>query len=93
MQVGWCGLAARYRAPLIPEGGHPFDLRRGRFTYPINHPLKMEIYRLMMQASDDTGAWVEYYEKNQPMGTRCRPWESGVNLEAAIDFAGHYRGR
>jgi len=81
-------------SPVIKERIVGYDY--GLFLYSltrIDHPLKMEIYRLMMQASDDTGAWVEYYEKNQPMGTRCRPWESGINLEAAIDFAEHYQGR
>ncbi|MEC5144017.1 hypothetical protein [Chitinophaga sp. 212800010-3] len=66
----------------------------GLFLYSltrINHPLKAEIYKQMMEVPDETGAWVEYYENNQPMGTRCRPWESGINLEAAIDFAERYQ--
>ena len=66
----------------------------GLFLYSLvrtGDPLKMQVYTKMMQAPDETGAWVEYYEKEQPMGTRCRPWESGINLEAAIDFAMHYQ--
>jgi hypothetical protein len=41
----------------------------------------------MMNALDETGAWVEYYNENGAGGTFCRPWESAINLEAAIEFA------
>lgn len=34
--------------------------------------------------ADSIGAWAEYYEDDIPMGTRCRPWESGINIEAII---------
>jgi hypothetical protein len=41
----------------------------------------------MMNMLDETGAWVEYYIEGKPNGTFCRPWESAINLEAAIRFA------
>ncbi len=65
----------------------------GLFLYSlnkINDPLRVEIYIKMMNVLDDTGSWVEYYQNNKPSGTRCRPWESGINLEAAISFAENY---
>lgn len=52
-----------------------------------NHPKAMEIYQKMMSLPDQTGAWVEYYAGGKPSGTRCRPWESGISLSAAIRFA------
>lgn len=39
---------------------------------------------------DSTGAWVEYYRDGKPQGTRCRPWESAINLLACLR---HYRRR
>lgn len=36
---------------------------------------------------DRRGAWAEYYRRNQPVGTRCRPWESAINLEALLKWA------
>ena len=50
----------------------------------LDHALKDEVYKKMMNLRDNTGAWVEYYDRNLPMGCKCRPWESGVNIEAAI---------
>lgn len=38
----------------------------------------------MLAIRDSAGAWVEYYEENRPLGTRCRPWESAINIEAAL---------
>lgn len=38
----------------------------------------------MLSIRDGAGAWVEYYEDNRPLGTRCRPWESAINIEAAL---------
>jgi hypothetical protein len=46
-----------------------------------------ELYRKTLSIVDETGAWSEYYLDNTPSGTRCRPWESAINLEALIKFA------
>jgi hypothetical protein len=62
----------------------------GLFLYTLNtlnNPLSKEIFRRMLDMLDSTGAWVEYYDKDVPKGTRYRPWESGINLEAAINYA------
>jgi hypothetical protein len=44
-------------------------------------------YDKTLSVVDKTGAWSEYYLNDQPYGTRCRPWESAINLEALILFA------
>ena len=61
----------------------------GLFLYALtefNHPLADEIYRKMMSLRDETGTWSEYYLDNSPSGCRYRPWESGINIEAAIHY-------
>jgi hypothetical protein len=66
----------------------------GMFLYALvtfNHPLKDEVYKKMMSLRDEAGAWVEYYSDGKPMGCRCRPWESAINMEAAIKYALTYR--
>ena len=57
----------------------------------LNHPLAPEIYSKMLSVLDTTGSWVEYYLDKNPMGTRYRPWESSINMEAAIEFALIYK--
>jgi hypothetical protein len=42
---------------------------------------------------DPTGAWVEYYINGVPHLTRCRPWESAINLEAVLHYAEQESGR
>ncbi len=53
----------------------------------LNNTAKTKIYKKMMSLLDKTGAWVEYYKNNKPEGTRYRPWESSISLEAAILYA------
>lgn len=40
----------------------------------------------MLSLRDECGAWCEYYENNAPYGTRCRPWESAINIAGAIEY-------
>ncbi len=49
-----------------------------------------DIFRKTISIADETGAWSEYYIGSTPSGTRCRPWESAINLEALIEFAERY---
>ena len=41
---------------------------------------------------DPTGAWAEYYVLGRPHGTRCRPWESAINIEVLLRH-GEQQGR
>lgn len=62
----------------------------GMFLYALvktGNPLAREVYDRMMTMKDETGAWVEYYVDGKATGCPCRPWESGINIEAAIEFA------
>jgi len=35
---------------------------------------------------DRYGMWAEYYDDEAPVGTRCRPWESGLNIAALARY-------
>lgn len=52
----------------------------------LNDPMAPEIYTYIQNLLDETGAWVEYYKDGIAFNTRCRPWESGINIEALIRF-------
>ena len=53
----------------------------------LGHPLAGKVYDRMLDVLDSTGSWVEYYRDDQPVGCPYRPYESGINLEAALRFA------
>ncbi len=45
-----------------------------------------DVYLKTLEIVDEIGAWSEYYLGDTPSGTRCRPWESAINMEALIEF-------
>ncbi len=53
----------------------------------LNMPESSAQYLKTLSLTDQNGAWSEYYLNGLPNGTRYRPWESAINLEALIDFA------
>lgn len=42
---------------------------------------------LVLEQADITGGWSEYYDGEKPAGTRYRPWESGISLEAILEYS------
>ena len=52
----------------------------------LGHPMARGLYEKTLQLADDTGAWAEYYKNHKPTGTRCRPWESAINVEALLHW-------
>jgi hypothetical protein len=78
------------RLPSRPDGnttvGYDYGLLLFNLTL-LGSPSQKEIYEKMLSLLDDTGSWVEYYADGRPTGTRYRPCESSINLEAAIDYA------
>jgi len=40
----------------------------------------------MLSLRDECGAWSEYYTGKEHTGTRCRPWESAINIAGAIRY-------
>lgn len=55
------------------------------------HPEAEEIYTKTLSLADPIGAWAEYYLDDAPFNTRCRPWESAINLEMLLRFATNYK--
>lgn len=76
-------------APSVPGKIVGYDI--GMLLYALTElhdPLARPVYQEALQMVDPTGAWVEYYVNGAPHGTRCRPWESAINLEAVLHYAG-----
>lgn len=53
----------------------------------LGNPRGQLVYDKMIGVLDTMGAWSEYYRDHAPIGTRCRPWESAINIEAALEWA------
>ncbi len=52
----------------------------------LGDPMARELYEKTLALADDTGAWAEYYRDHKPCNTRCRPWESAINVEALLHW-------
>lgn len=48
--------------------------------------------RKILALRDADGGWSEYYSNGVPDGTRCRPWESAVNIAALLCFHEKFEG-
>lgn len=48
----------------------------------LRDPLAGAVRDHVLELADEAEAWSEYYEEKTPRGTRCRPWESGINIAA-----------
>jgi len=82
------------KLPSRPSGNITVGYDYGLLLYNLvetNHPLAIDVYRKMLAQLDSAGSWVEYYEDTTPKGCRYRPWESAINLEAALHFASKYQ--
>ena len=53
----------------------------------LDMPESLTAYKQTLSVVDQEGSWSEYYLNGQPSSTRCRPWESAINLEALLDWA------
>ncbi len=75
-------------APNVPGKIVGYDL--GMLLYALTElhdPQAEAVYQKTLQMVDPTGAWAEYYINGLPHLTRCRPWESAINLEAVLHYA------
>lgn len=77
------------KLPSRPDGNVAVGYDYGLLLYALTelgHPMARELYDKTLALADDTGAWAEYYRDHQPAGTRCRPWESAINVEALLHW-------
>lgn len=61
----------------------------GMFLYALtlrHHPTAQKLYELTLKVVDETGVWCEYYHDGIARSTRCRPWESAINIEAILTY-------
>jgi len=74
--------------PSVPKGNQCLGYDFGLLLYAthMEHLEADDLLAHMLKVRDDTGAWVEYYVDNAPHNTRCRPWESGINIEGALTY-------
>lgn len=83
---------AQYRQtgvlPSLPDGsrcvGYDFGLllyAAARFGLAAD-----DLLAHMLALKDSAGMWAEYYDAGQPQNTRCRPWESAINMEGALQY-------
>ncbi len=71
--------------PSNAEGNRALGYDSGLFLATLSllrHPQRVQALQSMLDMLDETGAWVEYYDDGVPFNCRCRPWESGINMES-----------
>jgi len=64
--------------------GYDYALLLTTLTH-LCHPDTSAVLERTLDRLDEAGAWSEYYKNGVAYNCRCRPWESGINLAAAID--------
>jgi hypothetical protein len=77
------------RLPSRPDGEVSVGYDYGLLLYAmteIGHPEARVLFEKTLELADETGAWAEYYRDHKPTGTRCRPWESAINVEALLHW-------
>ena len=87
----------RYEAtgqlPSRPDGNRAVGYDYGLLLYALTElddPRARDLYIKTLELADETGAWAEYYVDHVPAGTRCRPWESAINVEALLHWIEQY---
>ncbi len=84
------------RLPSRPDGEVSVGYDYGLLLYALtelDHPAARELFVKTLELADSTGAWAEYYRNHKPTGTRCRPWESAINVEALLHWVEKECGR
>jgi hypothetical protein len=84
------GVVMSRQEPDAPAQGATVGYDYGLLLYTLAETRDLaaeEIYTKVLSLADPTGSWSEYYTGNTPRGTRCRPWESGINLDALLQWA------
>ena len=75
--------------PSCSMGGRSVGYDYGLVLYALTklgHPMAENLFKQTLDIADTVGTWAEYYENHGPTGTRCRPWESAINIEALLEW-------
>ena len=83
---------AQYRQtgvlPSLPDGSRCVGYDFGLLLYAAARLglAADDLLAHMLALKDGAGMWAEYYDGGQPQNTRCRPWESAINMEGALQY-------
>ena len=74
--------------PSLPAGGRCLGYDFGLLLYAAARLglAADDLLAHMLALKDSAGMWAEYYDGGQPQNTRCRPWESAINMEGALQY-------
>jgi hypothetical protein len=84
--------------------GHAYSVPEGRINVGYDYGLLLcnmlhygisgaeRIYRRILAMRDGVGMYSETYIEGKPTGTRFRPWETAINVDALLKFARSWRG-
>ena len=80
------------KMPAAPQGNRIVGYDFGFLLYAaaVTGEDASDILTAALSARDEAGMWVEYYVRADgalcPSGTRCRPWESAVNMDGILTY-------
>jgi len=78
--------------PTVPGSAYFVGYDESLLLYGLTrsrHPGAEAVLAHVVSIADSTDAWVEYYDAGRPFNTRCRPWESGMNITAVRHYAAY----
>ena len=52
-----------------------------------------EVYDKLLDLRDGVNMYAERYIASYPEGTRYRPWETAINIDAMLKYAAHFAAR
>ena len=80
------------KLPTAPTGNRVVGYDFGFLLYAAAYVGEdaSDLLSAALAARDEVGMWVEYYTlsagKALPAGTRCRPWESAINMDGILTY-------
>jgi len=86
------------RMPAAPLGNRIVGYDFGFLLYAaaVTGEDASDILTAALAVRDEAGMWVEYYTRADgalcPSGTRCRPWESAVNMDGILTYLSSKQG-
>lgn len=85
------------KLPSVPQGNRIVGYDFGFLLYAAAYTGEdaSDLLSAALAARDEAGMWVEYYTMSGghalPSGTRCRPWESAVNMDGILTYLAYQR--
>jgi len=76
------------RLPSLPNGDRCTGYDCGLMLFAAKNAgiAADDVLEKLLSMKDECGMWSEYYCGDTHEGTRCRPWESAINIAGAISY-------